>query len=46
MSEVVVPVRDRSGAIVAVLDVDSAAHDAFSKVDAAGLERIAALIYG
>jgi GAF domain-containing protein len=45
-SEVVVPVRDQSGAIVAVLDVDSTEFSAFSEVDAAGLERIAAMIYG
>jgi GAF domain-containing protein len=44
-SEVVVPVRDSSGAIVAVLDVDSAELDAFSAADVAGLAAIAELIY-
>jgi len=45
-SEVVVPVRDASGEIAGVLDVDSTEFSAFSEVDAAGLERIAAMIYG
>ena len=44
-SEVVVPVRDAAGAIVAVLDVDSERPDAFSAVDVTGLERIVALIH-
>ncbi len=39
-SEIVVPVRDARGALVAVLDVDSAAPDAFDEVDAEGLERV------
>jgi GAF domain-containing protein len=45
-SEVVVPVRDRSGLMLAVLDVDSERPAAFSAVDVAGLEAIAALVYG
>lgn len=44
-SEVVVPVRDRAGAIVAVLDVDSSQPSAFSEVDVEGLVAIAALIH-
>ena len=44
-SEIVVPVRDRSGAVVAVLDVDSDQPDAFGAVDQAGLERIVALVH-
>ena len=44
-SEVVVPVRDGEGDIVAVLDVDSEQPAAFTEVDVEGLERIAALIY-
>lgn len=44
-SEVVVPVRDAGGAIVAVLDVDSDRPDAFGEVDRAGLEAIVALIH-
>ena len=43
-SEVVVPVRDTQGRILAVLDVDSRNQDAFSQVDVVGLEAIAALI--
>lgn len=45
-SEIVVPVRNESGEIVAVLDVDSDQPDAFDEVDRIGLERIVALIYG
>ena len=44
-SEVVVPVRDGSGAIRAVLDADSERADAFGDADLEGLTRIAALIY-
>lgn len=43
-SEVVVPLRDERGGIVGVLDVDSTRPAAFDEVDAAWLERIAALI--
>ena len=42
-SEIVVPVLDRDGALIAVLDVDSDRLDAFDEEDRAGLERIAAL---
>ncbi len=45
-SEVVVPVRDAAGAVVAVLDVDSDKLDAFDPVDVEGLSAVAALIYG
>ena len=45
-SEIVVPVRDRSGEIAAVLDVDSDQPDAFDEVDRAGLESIVELVYG
>ncbi|HOX25533.1 MAG TPA: GAF domain-containing protein [Candidatus Krumholzibacteria bacterium] len=44
-SEVVVPVRDGSGAIVAVLDVDSDRLDAFSQTDVDALTAIVALVY-
>ncbi len=37
-SEIVVPVFDAAGALVAVLDVDSTAFSAFDEVDARGLE--------
>ncbi|MEQ1707190.1 MAG: GAF domain-containing protein [Terricaulis sp.] len=41
-SEIVVPVFSASGALAAVLDVDSTAFDAFDAVDQAGLEAICA----
>jgi GAF domain-containing protein len=41
-SEIVVPVFDTAGALVAVLDVDSVAFSAFDAIDARGLERICA----
>jgi GAF domain-containing protein len=44
-SEIVVPVRDRSGAIVGVLDVDSERPAHFSEIDREALERIVALIH-
>lgn len=39
-SEIVVPVFDASGALAAVLDVDSEQPDAFDEVDRSGLEAI------
>ena len=39
-SEIVVPVWDRSGELIAVLDVDSERAGAFDQRDAAGLEAI------
>ncbi|MBE0646935.1 MAG: GAF domain-containing protein [Bacteroidales bacterium] len=44
-SEIVVPVRDRNGAIVGVLDVDSTVLNSFDDVDAVNLERIVGMIY-
>lgn len=44
-SEVVVPLRDASGRIVGVLDVDSDKPNAFSQTDVDGLARIVAMIY-
>ncbi len=44
-SEIVVPLCDRAGAVLGVLDVDSAQPDAFGPADAAGLQRIVALIH-
>lgn len=41
-SEIVVPVLDASGALAAVLDVDSTSFDAFDAEDQAGLEAICA----
>lgn len=44
-SEIVIPVKDRSGKTVAVLDVDSKEFAAFDEVDKAGLEKMVSLIY-
>jgi GAF domain-containing protein len=43
-SEIVVPVRDPEGHLVAVLDVDSAELAAFDDTDAVALARVAALV--
>jgi len=45
-SEIVVPVRDASGRLIAVFDVDSERPGAFDAVDRAGLERILAAAFG
>lgn len=39
-SEIVVPVRNRAGQIIAVLDIDSNQPDAFTQTDATALEAI------
>jgi GAF domain-containing protein len=44
LSEIVVPVRDAGGAIVAVLDVDSDRPAQFDEEDRQGLETIVALL--
>lgn len=44
-SEIVVPVLDNSGNIVAVLDVDSDRLNDFSEVDKVGLEKLVALLH-
>lgn len=44
-SEIVVPVRNPEGHIMAVLDVDSAAFDSFDETDRIQLEIITALVY-
>ncbi|MFO7723463.1 MAG: GAF domain-containing protein [Bacteroidales bacterium] len=44
-SEIVVPVRNASGQVTAVLDVDSRDIGAFDETDARCLEQIVALIY-
>ncbi|MCZ8205739.1 GAF domain-containing protein [Gemmatimonas sp.] len=41
-SEIVVPVYDATGALLAVLDIDSPVLDAFGDDDVAGLERLVA----
>lgn len=45
-SEIVVPVRDVEGTLIAVLDVDSAEPAAFDADDRAGLEAIVARVFG
>lgn len=44
LSEIVVPVRDASGAIIAVLDVDSDKTAQFDDEDREGLEAVVALL--
>ncbi|MBA4001699.1 MAG: diguanylate phosphodiesterase, partial [Brevundimonas sp.] len=44
-SEIVVPVLDPSGALIAVLDVDAAEKAAFDAVDAEWLERLMARVF-
>ena len=44
-SEIVIPVRDLEGNILAVLDVDSASLNSFDETDRTYLETITALIY-
>ncbi|MFC2113158.1 GAF domain-containing protein [Bacteroidota bacterium] len=43
-SEIVIPLRDASGKVRGVLDVDSKELDHFDEVDARGLERIISLL--
>ena len=45
-SEIVVPVLDASGALIAVLDVDATEKAAFDAVDAEWLERLMAKVFG
>jgi L-methionine (R)-S-oxide reductase len=45
-SEIVVPVFDSAGALVAVLDVDSTEFSAFDEVDATGLEAVCRAMMG
>ena len=45
-SELVLPVRNGSGEIIAVLDIDSDRPAAFDPADAAGLERILRSVFG
>ena len=44
-SEIVVPVFDRAGTLIAVLDVDSDTPDAFDATDAAALEALVAAVF-
>jgi GAF domain-containing protein len=43
-SEIVVPIRDRSGRVAAVLDIDSTELADFGQVDAHALDRLCALL--
>lgn len=43
-SEIVVPVFDPDGALIAVLDLDSHAPAAFDEIDQEGLEKVATLL--
>jgi len=45
-SEVVVPVFDKSGALIAVFDVDAVEPAAFDRADADGLQRILRATFG
>jgi L-methionine (R)-S-oxide reductase len=45
VSEIVVPVRDGDGRLIAVLDVDATVPAAFDRVDAAGLEAIVKQVF-
>jgi L-methionine (R)-S-oxide reductase len=44
-SEIVVPVRDKKGIIIGVLDIDSKVLDRFDKTDAIELEKIIGLLF-
>jgi L-methionine (R)-S-oxide reductase len=44
-SEIVVPVRDKNGIIIGVLDIDSKVLDRFDKTDAIELEKITGLLF-
>jgi len=43
-SEIVVPLRNKNGKVIAVLDVDSKDYNSFDETDAVFLEKIVALI--
>ena len=44
-SEIVIPVKNKKGEIMCVMDVDSKELNSFDEADAAGLEKIVELIY-
>jgi GAF domain-containing protein len=44
-SEIVIPVRNGSGELIAVLDIDSEQFGAFDNVDATGLQSIVAAVF-
>lgn len=45
-SEIVVPVFDASGALIAVLDIDATEKAAFDAIDAEALERLMGKVFG
>jgi L-methionine (R)-S-oxide reductase len=45
-SEIVLPVHDAAGRLIAVLDIDSDRPDAFTREDAAGLGQILSRVFG
>ena len=45
-SELVLPVHDGKGALIAVFDIDSDLPDAFTQEDAEGMERLLAQVFG
>lgn len=45
-SELVIPVKDRGGSLIAVFDIDSDQPDAFSQEDAAEMSAILASVFG
>jgi GAF domain-containing protein len=45
-SEIVIPVRNSEGAVVAVLDADSDKLDSYDDIDQVGLQAVADMIYG
>jgi GAF domain-containing protein len=45
-SEIVLPVRDGAGRLIAVFDIDSDQPDAFTEEDAARLGEILAVVFG
>jgi GAF domain-containing protein len=44
-SEIVVPLKDKNGQIVGVLDVDSSAYNSFDEMDAQWLKKIVELVF-
>ena len=44
-SEIVIPIKNKSGEIIGVLDIDSRTKKSFSKADAEGLQKIIDLIW-
>jgi GAF domain-containing protein len=44
-SEIVLPVRDKAGALIGVFDIDSDQPDAFDEADAEGLAAVLALVF-